>query len=446
MKILHYSTGFDTDKGGGITRYTTDLMVVQSKNHEVILLYPGEFSAINKKTKIRKSPNKYGIINYRIVNPLPIPFLNGIRVEDYERENDDYSVWDLFFKELNLDVFHIHTFVGLSSNGVIAAKNNGIRIIYTTHDFFGICAKQTLFYRDQPCKTVNSCLNCPACNATALSYKKMFFLHSRLYKSLRRTKLMLFVKNKFKSSYGTDKEYDAVNTVDDFLQLKSKYEKLFKMVDLFHFNSSITESNFKKYLSNVNGKNIPITLNNIKNNRKKIGVLNPIKFTYLGPPQAYKGFDFLIDVLDKVYEDNKNFVLNIFFKAGTKLDKPYYTFISEGYTPDDLEKIFINTHILLVPSQCMETFGLVVREAMSFGVPVLVTNNVGSKDVIENNVTGIIRDNDEWLDCLLHIVKKPDSLLELNNNILERDFYDMQKHESEINKLYLTLCSETIQS
>jgi len=38
--------------------------------------------------------------------------------------------------------------------------------------------------------------------------------------------------------------------------------------------------------------------------------------------------------------------------------------------------------VLAVPSSWMETFGMVVLEALSCGVPVIVTEKVGAKDII----------------------------------------------------------------
>ena len=39
--------------------------------------------------------------------------------------------------------------------------------------------------------------------------------------------------------------------------------------------------------------------------------------------------------------------------------------------------------MLIVPSLCYETFGLVVLEALSFGVPVMVSATVGAKDIVK---------------------------------------------------------------
>ena len=49
------------------------------------------------------------------------------------------------------------------------------------------------------------------------------------------------------------------------------------------------------------------------------------------------------------------------------------------YNYSMLNEIFSNTDLLIVPSLCFETYGFVTLEALSYGVPVLVTETVGSK-------------------------------------------------------------------
>lgn len=437
MKILHYSTGFDTDKGGGITRYTTDLMKNQNINDKVILLYPGEYGLINKKIFIKYNRSKYGIDNFRIINPLPIPFLNGINTKDYNHINDVRELWEHFFIKIKPDIFHIHTLVGLPPQCIEVAKQMNIPLLYTTHDFFGICAKQTLFFNNMICSEVESCINCPKCNSMALSSRQTHFLHSKLYAKIRRTRFISIIKNRFKEMHVESNRLNHVEPIENFKDIRKKYLQVFSLIDYFHFNSSITEIYFRKYLgSDIRGKRIPITLENIKDNRKVHQLGNIIRLTYLGPPQNYKGFGFMINCLDQLYRDY-SFVLNIFFSPGIK--RSYFNFVSYGYTSSDLKDIFSNTDLLLVPSQCMETFGLIVAEAKSFGVPVMTSSFVGSKDIICNGDTGYIANNEDWGKILEQILKEPSILLKFNSNILNEKFYTMSEHAKDIGSIYKKL-------
>lgn len=60
----------------------------------------------------------------------------------------------------------------------------------------------------------------------------------------------------------------------------------------------------------------------------------------------------------------------------------------EGFTYEQLREIFANTDILVAPSIWYETFGFTVLEALSYCVPVIVSDRVGAKDIVGNG--GII--------------------------------------------------------
>lgn len=83
--------------------------------------------------------------------------------------------------------------------------------------------------------------------------------------------------------------------------------------------------------------------------------------------------------LDELWKTNNRFCLNIYFKPA-KLSpymKPH-----NRYTYSELETVFDNTDLLIAPSIWYETFGYVVLEALSCGVPVLISGHVGAKDIL----------------------------------------------------------------
>ena len=80
MRILHYSLGLPPYRSGGLTKYCTDLMVEQAKsNDEIFLLFPGRMNFIKKdNVKIKFYKNYKNVKVYELINPLPVPILNGI--------------------------------------------------------------------------------------------------------------------------------------------------------------------------------------------------------------------------------------------------------------------------------------------------------------------------------------------------------------------------------
>lgn len=66
--------------------------------------------------------------------------------------------------------------------------------------------------------------------------------------------------------------------------------------------------------------------------------------------------------------------------------------VHDRYTYSGLKDIFDNTDVLVAPSIWYETFGFTVLEALSYGVPVVVSGTVGAKDILSNGAGIVIED------------------------------------------------------
>lgn len=130
-----------------------------------------------------------------------------------------------------------------------------------------------------------------------------------------------------------------------------------------------------------------------------------------------KGFFYLKAALDTLWIDRQDFCLDVHF---TLPKVPPYMKIHERYDYSDLEHIFDETDVLVVPSVWYETFGYTVLEALSYGVPVIITNTVGAKDILVEGA-GLIVNNAKKTD-LYEALKALDSnkLKMMNNTILEK--------------------------
>ena len=120
------------------------------------------------------------------------------------------------------------------------------------------------------------------------------------------------------------------------------------------------------------------------------------------------------------------FKLKLFFNPIES--RNYIEVCGDGYKYGDLKKIFEETDVLVAPSLCYETFGFTVLEALSFGTPVIVTKNVGAKDIV--GTCGIVINPDspeELADAITSINNrkaKMSSEIISNDNIVTMDeFY-----------------------
>ena len=113
MNILHYSLGLAPYRSGGLTKYSLDLMKEESKNNNVYLLFPGKMSFVGNKVKIRGYKVEDKIKIYELVNPLPVPLLNGINKPKVFMKACDKDIFRKFLLKNAIDTIHIHTFMGL---------------------------------------------------------------------------------------------------------------------------------------------------------------------------------------------------------------------------------------------------------------------------------------------------------------------------------------------
>lgn len=90
-----------------------------------------------------------------------------------------------------------------------------------------------------------------------------------------------------------------------------------------------------------------------------------------------------------LWSKQQNFCLDVHFTP-TKMS-PYIK-IHDRYSYTELEKIFDETDVMVAPSVWYETFGFTVLEALSYGVPVVISGNVGAKDILIEEAGIVIED------------------------------------------------------
>lgn len=458
MNILHYSLGFPPFRRGGMTKYCIDLIEQQLKDgHKVSMIWPGRIKKYGYKIKIKKKMN-YKIDNlffcesYEIINPLPISLLNGINNINAFTQKKDELVFKYFLEEKKIEVIHIHTLMGLPKEWIQIAKKLNIKLVYTTHDYFGICPKWGLMYKGKVCEDDLGCTKCVDCNKTALSLKKIKILQSNFYKYIKEWKIIKALRKQhntnlyeklidnYDENIFSDKE--IFKYAEEYKNLRNYYIYILENMDLIHFNSYNTEKIFNKYFSTQkNGQVVSITHSSISDNREVRKYNNKLNIGYLGPITEHKGFFLLKKVCDDIYsEGNKSFRLHIFNQYHTKED---YIIEHKPYKYSELRKIMSYIDVLVVPSLWNETFGFTVLESLSYGVPVIISDKVGAKDLIINNKSGIVFNGhfDELKNILLELLNKPnEKLREMNNYILNYvEIENIKNHSNKINKIYKEL-------
>lgn len=160
------------------------------------------------------------------------------------------------------------------------------------------------------------------------------------------------------------------------------YRKCFSLVKTFHFNSNVSKEQFKKKLNiaDANQVVLPITHDGIQDHReKKKFDSDVLKLGFIGHETPYKGFPVLKELLADI--DKSKWVLNVWGgRVGEDANLPIY--FKGKFDAKTIRSVFHELDLLVVPSVWKETFSLVTLEAISYGVPVLVSNNVGAQDLV----------------------------------------------------------------
>ena len=458
MKILYFILGLSDYRSGGMTMYADALIKNVSEKDDVTVLFPGKSSLLfSKQSKIIKHKTQHSnkILFYELTNPTLIPLMYGVKEPSdliYKcRKNLTDEELNKFYSEVKPDVFHIHTVMGLPLELVHFLKGKGVKLIFTTHDYYGICPKVNLInYNNEYCTNRNE-KECTICNQNA---KSSFFLKLRNHPSLIENKkifLDVFSKLKLtgisKSKIQYKKKTVEKKNKNGYIKIK-KYElfywyyyEIFDLIDIFHFNSAVTESVYNQYFNITNCKMIPITHNKISDNRS-VREYNQsvIKIGFIGSLSTYKGFSKLYEGLEELkLLGYSNWEL-VVWGSEKKPNTFENTTLNGKYDPDHMEMVFKSMDVLIVPSVWKETFSFVTLEALSYGVPVIVSENVGAKSIVSGYGNYVFQTKEELQQLLIHILTDIQFLHQYNAKIMEQPFNHSMKHHSDVIRrtLYLT--------
>ena len=352
-------------------------------------------------------------------------------------------------RKINPDIIHIHTLMGLHREFLEATKKLKIKTIFTSHDYFGICPKITLYRDGCVCVEDHGCRDCIRCNQTALSLRKIQIMQSSLYRNIKDSFLVKKMRKNHRQNFFEEKsdkmpllnEKEVNYKAREYRKLRNYYVDMLQKMSFIHFNSSTTKNIYEKYMKLPENEVITISHKNIKSdhknaNRKKD---NKLRITCLAPARPFKGYNILIEALDKLWSSgNHNFILRMFNAVPDK--REYLKINEEGFTQSDLKHIMSDTDILVAPSIWYETFGFTVLEALSFGVPVIVSDHVGAKDIVGKAGIIIKAGNIDDLESTLEkLINSPETLSDLKAEAEKNKIKTWEQFVDENYQLYRKL-------
>lgn len=457
MRILHYMLGTPPVRDGGLVKYAHDLMVAQrDSGEEVILLVPG---TINRKrrneTHILKMRSwECGIPQYQIKNALPLAMTYGIQDIEWYTAMGNYDVYKKFLCIKKPDIIHIHSIMGVHANFFTAANDLKIPMIFTTHDYFGICPKTELVDCGGNCDRIEweSCWKC--CQDTC-SNKLLVVEQSKLFRIYCNSQLLMnavskirnlmrlsFLSKIIKKFIDNRRKVTNISKNDlekDYESLREYYQTIFRKITLFHYNSSITKREYEKRIPFAKGRVISITNAEIKDNRKIKTFGKTLKIGYMGRIAENKGYYFLQNTVQQIVQSGRTDIeLHIYTRE--KREYPSWVCVHEPYKYCDIGQAMEMQDVVIVPSLWRETFGFTALEAISYGVPVILTEYVGAKDLLVDKEWGyqVIATQKALFEMIEYIYDNRSSLQEINEKICRDTFdFSIETHTQDIALLYM---------
>jgi glycosyltransferase involved in cell wall biosynthesis len=172
--------------------------------------------------------------------------------------------------------------------------------------------------------------------------------------------------------------------------LKRKILKfLISYVDVVIVNSQLNKDLASKYFHKKIYTVRPFGLNSNFNINCDIASSNLL---FIGNEGEYKGFNSLLEAVEKLNEDKTLYDLYIVGSSADRITSDYDWLHKEGFL-HDLDPYFRECSIYIHPAE-YESFGASIIEAMAAGLIPIITKNCGASDVFkENNLEFLIMEN-----------------------------------------------------
>lgn len=115
----------------------------------------------------------------------------------------------------------------------------------------------------------------------------------------------------------------------------------------------------------------------------------PPKFIFVGIPAYHKGFDLLVGSYKRLLADYPDAELHVVGDAAMarKVASSLRIKIHDKMSHDQLSRLLAVMDCLVLPSR-LESFGMVVVEALAAGAPVIVSDHAGASKAIRENENG----------------------------------------------------------
>lgn len=348
------------------------------------------------------------------------------------------------------DVLNISNYncqeVGLAK--ALVRKGNVCDIVlYTDKDksyeedlFFDNDKKIHIYYL----KAKNILKNCIYENKLYEITKNYDIVQTAEYDQIGNIKLRKKVNNKMVIYHGPyaceyTKGYRKKCLISDLYYL---FNKDYKNTPCLSKSSLATNLLKNKGFKNVETVGVGLDIDRFENNVELNGIVKEIidkkekenlkYLLYIGKIEDRRNIPFLIDILDEVSRKNDNIRLLLIGKGEEKYINNCFAYAKEknvfekiiyysAIPQTELPNLYRKCDIFLLPTQ-YEIFGMVLLEAMYFGIPTITTLNGGSSTLIEHEKDGFICELNikQWVNHVTDLLEDSNYKEEISCNAIKK--------------------------
>jgi glycosyltransferase involved in cell wall biosynthesis len=171
------------------------------------------------------------------------------------------------------------------------------------------------------------------------------------------------------------------------------------LADCIFATSDLAAESYRAHVKRVPVKSITlgVDIDRFKPTARHVGSVSEgaiFTFVFVGTATRRKGFDLLVEAVERLLQEGLSFRVLV---AGN-IDKALLAgrvralqaIVEYGRIGhDELVSVLGNADCLLLPSR-VDSFGMVVPEAMACGLPVIVSDMVGAKQLVEEGRNGFV--------------------------------------------------------
>jgi glycosyltransferase involved in cell wall biosynthesis len=436
LRILHVIHAFPPYSEAGSENYTRALSQALCRlGHEVAVFHRVADPAQDEYTLTEAQFE--GLPVYRLNNT----FRHCDRFERTYRNADIDARFGFVLDRFRPDVVHFHHLTCLSTACVFEAKQRGLPVVMTLHDYWLICQRGQFLRRDD---SLSLCQRqedreCVRCWAPQLNIPE-----SELSSVSSMRGLFQRVQRRFSRTVSRSEE-QALAEVQTRM---SHVREVCAAVDLFISPSQFLRKQFiafgipaDKILYSLNGYQ---TSSFVPCDRPPSAVRQPIRFAFIGTIIPPKGVHFLIEAFRAIPDAAAQLTIyggevpyEGFPEYGKTLRESaascaHITFAG-AYHQTEVGRILQEDDVLIVPSIWYENAPLTIQEAFLARIPVITSDLGGMRELVRDGENGLLfrpRDARDLREKIQLMIQQPELIPRLGNahppvKTIETDARDM---------------------